>query len=154
MRTADLSIAKAHGADVAAIERLRAAATESATSGEFERAEAHAKDMDEALDAILAKLSPYSDNVARLDEIGRLMGSVEPAMFDDNPDASVVELMKPYRERYWAIHPRWAQMYEDLLSGAGSAKDVEALASEAKKIVAEIRRALGDRPMYPKEAGS
>ena len=90
----------------------------------------------------------------KLDEIGRLMGSVEPAMFEDNPDAAVVEAMKPHRERYWAIHPRWAEMYEDLLSGAGSAEDVEALAAEAKKIAAEIRRALGDRPMYPTEAGS
>jgi len=110
-------------------------------------------------DRTLARL--YGDRLpdclaakAKLDEIARLMGSVEPAMFDDNPDAAVVEAMNPHRETYWAIHPRWAQMYEDLLSGAGPAEHIEALAAEAKKIVAEIRRALGDRPMYPKEAGS
>ena len=90
---------------------------------------------------------------AGLDEIGQLMGSVEPAMFDDNPDPNIVATVEPHRVPYWSLHAPWAKAYDDLLRGKGSsaplADRVAKLAADARKIVATIRAALGDRPMYP-----
>ena len=84
---------------------------------------------------------------AGLDAIGRLMGSVEPAMYEDHPDAKVVALLSDHRQAYWAVHPQWADLYDDLL--AGKLPDVKALANQAERVVKTIRKALGDRPMYP-----
>ena len=88
---------------------------------------------------------------ARLDEIGRLMGSVEPAMFDDNPDPVVVERVAPFRESYWKLHTPWARAYDDLLAGKGAGDQLDTLIGEARAVATEIRAALDGRPMYPGE---
>jgi len=86
----------------------------------------------------------------QLDETARIMGTIEPAMFPDNPDAKVVQMMAPHRDRYWEIHAQWVLAYEALLAGeVVPDKDVDDILRDAGDIVKEVRDALGDHPMYP-----
>ena len=85
-----------------------------------------------------------------LDEVARIMGDIEPAMYWDNPDAKVVDLMLPYRDRYWALHARWVTAYELLLSGQDTA-NAAAVLRYSKHLTAEVRASLGDHSMYPKD---
>lgn len=78
------------------------------------------------------------------------MGDIEPAMYWDNPNAKVVDLMLPYRDRYWALHARWVTAYELLLSGQDTA-DAAAVLRYSKHLTAEVRASLGDHSMYPKD---
>jgi hypothetical protein len=83
-----------------------------------------------------------------LDETSMIMGTIEPAMYWDNLDEKVVELMAPYRDRYWALHAEWVSAYEHLLKGELTNRSAQIL-RYSKILVDEVRKALGDRPMYP-----
>jgi hypothetical protein len=83
-----------------------------------------------------------------LDETARIMGSIEPAMYLDNPDATVVERMLSYRVRYWTIHARWVTAYEQLLAGRNAA-DAGTVLRYSRHLIAEVKTALGDHPMFP-----
>ena len=86
----------------------------------------------------------------QLDETARIMGTIEPAMYPDNPDEKVVEMMTAYRDRYWGIHARWILAYDALLVGeVVPDKNVHDILRDARGIVKEVRGALGDYPMYP-----
>jgi len=85
----------------------------------------------------------------QLDQIGKLMGSVEPAMYRDNPDAKVVELMNEHRDPYWSVHGPWSEMYNNLLSGELPGEEVAKLTTKASQVVDAIRRSLDGRPMCP-----
>jgi len=86
----------------------------------------------------------------QLDETARIMGAIEPAMYLDNPDEKVVEMMTAYRDRYWGIHARWVLAYEALLAGEVLPDTtVYDILRHAGYVVREVRDALGDHPMYP-----
>jgi hypothetical protein len=86
----------------------------------------------------------------QLDETARMMGSIEPAMFADNPDPRVVEMLKPRRDAYWKLHGRWVSAYEALLAGdAPTDESVDAIVCDARTVAEDIRGVLGDYPMYP-----
>ena len=88
----------------------------------------------------------------QLDETARIMGTIEPAMFLDNPDEKVVEMMTAHRDRYWEIHARWVLAYDTLLAGeVVPDKDVRDILRHARGVVREVRDTLGDHPMYPGE---
>jgi hypothetical protein len=88
----------------------------------------------------------------RLDETARIMGTIEPAMFPDNPSEKVVAMMTAHRDRYWGIHARWVLAYDALLKGeVVPDKEVHDILRDANGIVKEVRDALGDYPMYPGE---
>jgi len=90
-----------------------------------------------------------------LDETARIMGTIEPAMFSDNPSEKVVEMMTAHRDRYWEIHARWILAYDALLKGeVVPDKDVHDILRHARGVVKEVRDALGDYPMYPGEKGA
>ena len=148
VRLGDLSVAKANGADIREVDRLRAAALASIRSGDLKAARRQARQAGEALDAVLAELSPYAEIVGNLDEIARLMGSVEPAMFEDNPNTG--DMMADLRWPYWAVHKIWAHAYERVLKGDTwkLSGEVEDLLGESRRIAAKIREALGDGPLY------
>ena len=86
----------------------------------------------------------------QLDETARIMGEIEPAMYFDNPDEKVVELMTTYRDRYWGIHARWVLAYESLLAGE-RLPDVYIydILRHSRALIPQVRNALGDHPMYP-----
>ena len=86
----------------------------------------------------------------QLDETARIMGAIEPAMYWDNPDEKIVELMTPYRDRYWGIHARWVLAYEALLAGDPMPDKIAYdVLRHSKGLILDVREALGDRPMYP-----
>ena len=88
----------------------------------------------------------------QLDETARIMGAIEPAMFVDNPDAKVVEMMNAHRDRYWGIQERWILAYDALLKGeVVPDKDVHDILRDANGVVKAVRDRLGDYPMYPGE---
>jgi hypothetical protein len=87
-----------------------------------------------------------------LDETAYTMGPIEPAMYFDNPDEKVVEMMMAYRDRYWGIHAQWVLAYDALLAGEVLADNqVHDILRHARGVVMEVREVLGDHPMYPGE---
>ncbi len=80
------------------------------------------------------------------------MGKVEPAMYEDHRDAEIGKLMAPFREPYWQLHARWAETYGMLLEGQkdGLSSRVEVLAGDCEKLLADVRKALGGRSVYPR----
>ena len=88
----------------------------------------------------------------KLDEAARIMGAIEPAMYFDNPDAKVVEMMTTQRDRYWGAHATWVLAYEALLTGdVLTDRRVDGILWHARGIVREVRHTLGNHPMYPRE---
>ena len=86
----------------------------------------------------------------QLDQTARIMGAIEPAMYWDNPEKKIVALMTPYRDRYWAIHARWVLAYDALLAGDRLPDTIAYdILRHAKGLVDEVRKALGEGPMYP-----
>ena len=80
------------------------------------------------------------------------MGAIEPAMYFDNPDAKVVEMMTTQRDRYWGAHATWVLAYEALLTGdVLTDRRVDGILGHARGIVREVRHTLGNHPMYPRE---
>jgi hypothetical protein len=86
----------------------------------------------------------------QLDETARMMGEIEPAMFPDNPDPKVVELMNPHRDGYWKLHVRWTSAYAALLAGDALTDSlIAAIVRDAESVAEEVGNSLGDHPMYP-----
>ncbi|MFH0964870.1 MAG: hypothetical protein V2A58_12795 [Planctomycetota bacterium] len=144
----DLHLARRHGADLVEVDRLRAEALELARAGGFpaslEVAESAGKTLTETLAAI-PSLFPVEKALA---EVAELMGTVEPAMYEDNPKIGdkTADLIEPY----WAIHARWAAAWEKLFSGPTDSLSAEAekLRSDAKDIVARVRERLAGAPLF------
>lgn len=119
--------------------------------GPWDVGKEHVREAGELLEALLAASEPYAGIRSQLDRIGRRMGEVEPVMFDDHRDDTIVEIMTPFRERYWRLHSRWAEAYGQLLEGRRGdlQQRVETLASDCEILLPKVRETLGDRPMYP-----
>jgi hypothetical protein len=121
------------------------------SGGPIDDGEEHARKAAEILEAMLASSEPYSEIRSRLDRIGRQMGEVESAMYDDHVDATMAEIMAPFREAYWKLHARWAEAYDMLLEGKkdGLADRAKTLVSDCEILLPKVRAALGDRPLRP-----
>ena len=109
--------------------------------GSLDQGAENVRQAGELLETLLAGSEPYAGIRSNLDRIGRRMGEVEPAMYDDNRDAEIVKTMAPFRQRYWDLHARWAEAYGMLLQGKsdGLSARVQAIASESEKLMADVR---------------
>ena len=92
----DLAIARHYKADVRKIEELRSAATHQRMSSKVDLA----KQAAQLLNTLLSKLTPYAGLRKQLSDTGKLMGSVEIAMYPENPTWG--EKMAAVRGPFWA----------------------------------------------------
>jgi hypothetical protein len=148
----DLSTAKSWELDVSQILHHREAAEKVVTLGaNLDVGVEHARRAGELVAALLAASEPYAGIRSQLDRTGQRMGEVEPAMWEDNPDPEIVNIMAPFRDRYWQLHARWAEAYGLLLGGQRDnlLSRVESLASDSKTLLSEVRATLADRPLHP-----
>ncbi len=150
--TPDLSTAKDWELDVSEVVQLQGVAKQAIRQfGSLNTAEKKVRKAGRLLKALLANCEPYAGIKSELDRIGQRMGKVEPAMYDDHRDSAVVKVMAPFRQPYWQLHARWAETYGMLLEGQreGLSSRVEALASDSEKFLADVRKALAGRSVYP-----
>ena len=144
----DLSTAKSWELDVSQVLHHYEAAEKVVTLGaDLDVGEEHARRAGEMLAALLAASEPYAGIRSQLDRIGQRMGEIEPAMWEDNLDTEIVNIMAPFRERYWQLHARWAEAYGLLLGGQRDdlLPRVESLASDCITLLSEVRAKLADR---------
>ncbi len=149
---ADMTTARNWRLDVSPVVGLQQAAQSAAAGGgRLDLGEQHVRKAGELLKGLLAGHEPYVRIRSRLDQIGRSMGEMEPVMYYDHRDAQMVQDMAPWRDPYWQLHSRWAQAYGMLLEGdsEGLALRVQAIATESESLLADVRKMLGDRSMYP-----
>jgi hypothetical protein len=146
--TPDISTAKGWDLDVSQVLHLQAAAEKVVKQGaSFDVGEENVRQAGELLEVLLTTCEPYVGIKSQLDRIGQRMGEVEPAMYADNRDATIVKMMTPLRESYWQLHARWAEGYGMLLEGQrdGLLPRVEALAADCETLLAEVRTTLAGR---------
>lgn len=101
-------------------------------------------------DRLFESLGCSRKHADELDEAARIMGAIEPAMYFDNPDAKVVELMTGHRDRYWGIHAQWVMTYDAVLRGE-KLPDQHSydVLRHSRTLVRQVKEVLGDHPMYP-----
>jgi hypothetical protein len=140
----DLLVAGRYKADVSAVEKLRASALALSGSGQSDAAIAEARKAGETLASAIKSLTPYASLSAQLDETGRLLGAVEPAMYPGNKQTA--DKVANLRDAYWALQKRWSNAWEKTIQGQtdGLESEVAAIGEEARKCVAEIHGAVGE----------
>ena len=149
----DISTAKSWKVDISQVLHLQEVAEQIVQQGgRLDVAQKNVRKAGKLLETLLAKCKPYAGVRSQLDQIGKRMGKVEPAIYDDHRDATVVKIMAPFRQPYWQLHARWAQAYGMLLDGQkdGLSSRVEALGRDCEKLLADVRKALAGRPVYPR----
>ena len=140
--TPDISTAKSWELDISQVLHLQEIARNALQQeGGLELGGENARKAGELLETLLAGCEPYAGIRSQLDRIGKRMGEVEHAMWEDNRDAEIVKIMAPYRQPYWQLHARWAEAYGRLLEGKreGLSGRVEALASDSATLLADVR---------------
>jgi hypothetical protein len=150
--TPDISTARGWGLDLSQVLHLRLDAEKFAQQRRrLDVGEQNVRDAGRLLESLLAGSEPYARIRAQLDRIGRRMGKVQPAMFEDLRDTAMITLMTPFREPYWQLHDRWAEAYGMLLEGQrdGLSSRVEVLDGDCAELLADVRQVRAGRPMVP-----
>jgi hypothetical protein len=140
----DLAIARHYKADVRKIEELRSAATHQRMSSKVDLA----KQAAQLLNTLLSKLTPYAGLRKQLSDTGKLMGSVEIAMYPENPTWG--EKMAAVRGPFWALQKRWSAALERTITADtnGLAEETQSIAGEADRVVKQAREIIGDKGLY------
>ncbi len=147
-RLPDLAVAKSYRADVRKVEEFRADAEAALQVGGTNAARAKATQAGAELDSLLDNLATYRSLRKRLSDAGRLMGSVEMAMYPENPKWSTK--MVPLRGPFWELQKRWSTSLERVLKAdtQGPAREVQAIETEAAKVVKQARDTIGSEGLY------
>ncbi len=147
-RLPDLAVAKSYRADVCKVEELWADAAAALQVGRTDAARAKANQAGAELDSLLNNLAAYRSLHTRLSDTGRLMGSVEMAMYPENPKWSAK--MAHVRGPFWELQKRWSTNLERVLKAdtRGLAREVQAIETEAAKVVKQARDTIGSEGLY------
>ncbi len=144
----DLAVAQAYKADTAKIVKLRSESEGLLTQGKTEAARARATEAGKLLDATIGKLSEYTGQLRRLTDSGALLGSIELAMYPENPKWGT--RLAEFQKQYWDIQKQWSDAYEALITGGNGALGIQIdyVSSSGASLVSRVRAVIGSEGLY------